>query len=131
MSDLGNYYCYNFFNLISFLISSGPNSPQRNIEKLRQSFIETDSLPIITLYNYHDWFRPTLLKWLQMSKGNTLSVITKAVEVDSAKRVDDIVKHSSSAVDTIACLTGISLLSLFDFLLSQLLAISLTVRINA
>jgi len=60
------------------------------------------------LNNYCDWFRPTLIRWLQMSRGRTLDRIRRAVELDKAKAVDDIVKHTSSAVDTIGCLNGIS-----------------------
>ncbi|XP_078492943.1 BAI1-associated protein 3-like [Ciona intestinalis] len=59
------------------------------------------------LRGFVDWFRPTVLRWLQMSRGRTNSRLRKAVELDPARRVDDIVKHTSSAVDTIGCLTGI------------------------
>uniref|UniRef100_F6UTA8 C2 domain-containing protein n=1 Tax=Ciona intestinalis TaxID=7719 RepID=F6UTA8_CIOIN len=64
--------------------------------------------PSITMVDgFVDWFRPTVLRWLQMSRGRTNSRLRKAVELDPARRVDDIVKHTSSAVDTIGCLTGV------------------------
>ncbi|CAK8687755.1 unnamed protein product [Clavelina lepadiformis] len=65
------------------------------------------SLSSSSTSQYQDWFRPALLRWLQMSRNRTRRLMTKAVELDSVTRLDDIVKHTSSAVDTIGCLTGV------------------------
>uniref|UniRef100_H2ZHP5 C2 domain-containing protein n=1 Tax=Ciona savignyi TaxID=51511 RepID=H2ZHP5_CIOSA len=50
------------------------------------------------LRSFVDWFRPTVLRWLQMSRGRTNSRLRKAVELDQVERVDEIVKHTSSAL---------------------------------
>ncbi|XP_039273760.2 protein unc-13 homolog D-like [Styela clava] len=62
---------------------------------------------IDALKGFHEWFRPTILRWLQMSRGRTVLRLTAAVQLDKVQRMDDIVKHSSSAVDAIACLDSV------------------------
>ena len=70
-------------------------------------------LPETDMSCFHNWFRPALLRWLQMSRVKTTLLLKKAVEVDQMKSVDEIVKHTSSAVDTMGCLDGISIFSVF------------------
>ena len=65
---------------------------------------------------FQNWFRPALLRWLQMSRIKTTLLLKKAVEVDQMKSVDEIVKHTSSAVDTMGCLDGISCFYLILFI---------------
>lgn len=69
---------------------------------------------VIFYIGYHNWFRPTVLRWLQMSRGRTIQLLSAAVKLDKVERLDDIVKHSSSAVDAIGCLNSISIF-IIDF----------------
>jgi len=46
-----------------------------------------------------------IFQWVRLCKDENQKILEKAVRLDdSVKRVDEIVKHSSSAVDTVACL---------------------------
>ena len=50
--------------------------------------------------SYHKWFIRAVAKWLDMALAKAIGRIVKAVEIDDLKRtVDDLVPHTSSAVD--------------------------------
>lgn len=51
---------------------------------------------------YHNWFTDGVLHWLDISVYKALTRIEKAIELDQLVPVDDSVKYSSSAVDTLA-----------------------------
>lgn len=51
---------------------------------------------------YYDWFSGGVAHWLDISVYKALTRIQKAIELDSLIAVDDSVKYSSSAVDTLA-----------------------------
>ncbi|XP_055698353.1 protein unc-13 homolog 4B isoform X3 [Phlebotomus papatasi] len=52
--------------------------------------------------NYHRWFNAGVTHWLDISVLKALIRIEKAIELDQLIPVDDSVKYSSSAVDTLA-----------------------------
>lgn len=52
--------------------------------------------------NYPDWFKDGVLHWLDISVYKALIRIEKAIELDRLQPVDETVKYSSSAVDTLA-----------------------------
>jgi len=51
------------------------------------------------LYAYYTWFNKAVPRWLDIALYKAMQRIVKAVELDDLTPVDDLVKHSSSAVD--------------------------------
>lgn len=51
---------------------------------------------------YHNWFTAGVTHWLDISVYKALMRIHKAIELDKLHPVDETVKYSSSAVDTLA-----------------------------
>lgn len=47
----------------------------------------------------HTWFNKAVARWLDIALYKAMQRITKAVELDDLEPVDDMAKHSSSAVD--------------------------------
>ena len=47
----------------------------------------------------HVWFNKAVARWLDIALYKAMQRIIKAVELDDLSPVDDLVKHSSSAVD--------------------------------
>lgn len=56
----------------------------------------------LAINNFHNWFMPGVAHWLAISVIKALKRIEKAIELDELKAVDETVKYSSSAVDTLA-----------------------------
>ncbi|PSN30834.1 Protein unc-13 4B [Blattella germanica] len=54
------------------------------------------------IQNFHVWFQPGVAQWLDIALYKALQRIQKAVELDQLEPVDNSVKYSSSAVDTLA-----------------------------
>ncbi|CAH1161909.1 unnamed protein product [Phyllotreta striolata] len=51
--------------------------------------------------NFHEWFHGGVAQWLDIAVYKALQRIEKAVELDRLTHVDNTVKYSSSAVDTL------------------------------
>lgn len=51
---------------------------------------------------FHDWFTNGVTHWLDISVYKALKRIEKAIDLDTLKPIDETVKYSSSAVDTLA-----------------------------
>lgn len=51
--------------------------------------------------NFHQWFHGGVANWLDIAVYKALQRIEKAVELDKLEPVDNTVKYSSSAVDTL------------------------------
>ena len=50
--------------------------------------------------SYHRWFIRAVAKWLDMALSKAIGRIVRAVELDDLRRtVDDLVLHTTSAVD--------------------------------
>lgn len=61
--------------------------------------------PVVTEFqiaNYPQWFMPGVSHWLDISVYKALIRIEKAIELDVLQPVDETVKYSSSAVDTMS-----------------------------
>ncbi|XP_017464694.1 PREDICTED: protein unc-13 homolog D [Rhagoletis zephyria] len=56
----------------------------------------------LALEKFHCWFMTGVTHWLGISIVKALNRIDKAIELDRLQAVDDTVKYSSSAVDTLA-----------------------------
>ncbi|XP_037945402.1 protein unc-13 homolog 4B isoform X2 [Teleopsis dalmanni] len=66
---------------------------------LGKSLLPNEQLDI---ENFYTWFIPGVTHWLDISILKALNRIDKAIELDRLKAVDETVKYSSSAVDTLA-----------------------------
>lgn len=53
------------------------------------------------LEHFYGWFSPSVSRWLDIALYKALMRIGKAVNLDTLATVDALVKHSSSAVDTV------------------------------
>ncbi len=47
----------------------------------------------------HTWFNKAVTRWLDIALYKAMQRITKAVDLDDLEPVDEMVEHSSSAVD--------------------------------
>ncbi|KAL9892595.1 protein unc-13 homolog 4B isoform X1 [Glossina fuscipes] len=56
----------------------------------------------LAMENFHTWFMTGVTHWLDISVVKALNRIEKAIELDKLVAVDETVKYSSSAVDTLA-----------------------------
>lgn len=54
------------------------------------------------LAKYHLWFQQGVARWLDIAAYKAMQRIERAVELDKLVQIDSSVKHSSSAVDTLA-----------------------------
>lgn len=57
----------------------------------------------LSLQNYHEWFRPSLERWIMVSKAKALQRVRAAILRDRLAEGERIVRHSSSSVDTASC----------------------------
>ena len=55
----------------------------------------------LKLEHFYSWFGTAMNRWLDMALYKALIIIGKAVNLDNLTTVDSLVKHSSSAVDTV------------------------------
>ena len=61
---------------------------------------EADRAPEIAEFmNNFVWFNKAVARWMDIALYKAMQRIIKAVELDYLEPVDDLVKHSSSAVD--------------------------------
>ena len=74
-----------------------------SLEKLPLSFRYSPNLS-----QYHEWFRFQLERWMVMSHEKSIAVIRKAIAVDDAAKLNDLIFFSSSAVDVGVCLNELS-----------------------
>lgn len=58
--------------------------------------------------NFHQWFHGGVTRWLDIAVYKALQRIEKAVELDKLVHVDNTVKYSSSAVDTLTIFYQVS-----------------------
>lgn len=58
--------------------------------------------------NFHQWFHGGVAQWLDIAVYKALQRIEKAVELDPLVHVDNTVKYSSSAVDTLTIFYQVS-----------------------
>ncbi|MGH0138011.1 UNVERIFIED_CONTAM: hypothetical protein FKN15_026992 [Acipenser sinensis] len=73
---------------------------QTDLSPLQQAIMDAKAL---ALCGFHEWFKTSIHKWLQIVHDKSCDRIRKAVEVDKLEHVDALSKHSSSAVDVTTC----------------------------
>ena len=56
---------------------------------------------------YRFWFREGVVKWIHLAAVKAKARIKRAIELDEVRVIDDMVKHSTSAVDVTWCLSQI------------------------
>lgn len=68
----------------------------------------------VKLAPFYTWFEAAVDRWLDIALYKALIRIGKAVALDDFQTVDSMVKHSSSAVDTVTVFYQVNIL-LFIF----------------
>ncbi|RXM32384.1 BAI1-associated protein 3 [Acipenser ruthenus] len=71
--------------------------------KQYREFLPLKDAKALALCGFHEWFKTSIHKWLQIVHNKSCDRIRKAVEVDKLEHVDALSKHSSSAVDVTTC----------------------------
>lgn len=61
----------------------------------------------LKIHNYHDWFGDGVTYWLDMHHSTAFRRIKKAIEMDELIPIDEMVKHSTSAIDALAIFQSI------------------------
>ncbi|TNM96892.1 hypothetical protein fugu_015050 [Takifugu bimaculatus] len=67
-----------------------------------REFLPLKDAKMLALTGFHNWFKSPIHKWLQIVHDRSCDRISKAVEMDKLEPVGQ-EKHSSSAVEVIAC----------------------------
>ncbi|XP_041085784.1 BAI1-associated protein 3-like [Polyodon spathula] len=75
--------------------------------KQYQEFLPLKDAKALALCGFHEWFKTSIHKWLQIVHEKSCDRIRKAVEVDKLEHVDTLSKHSSSAVDVTTCFSQV------------------------
>ncbi|KAI1896204.1 hypothetical protein AGOR_G00092400 [Albula goreensis] len=71
--------------------------------KLFREFLPLRDAKMLALTGFHEWFKTSIHKWLQIVHEKSCERILKAVEVDQLEPVHNLSKHSTSAVDVTTC----------------------------
>ncbi|MBN3306410.1 BAIP3 protein, partial [Amia calva] len=71
--------------------------------KQYREFLPLKDTKALALSGFHDWFKSSIHKWLQIVHERSCDRIRKAVEVDKLEPVHPLSKHSTSAVDVTTC----------------------------
>nr|XP_015215507.1 PREDICTED: BAI1-associated protein 3 isoform X1 [Lepisosteus oculatus] len=66
-------------------------------------FLPLKDTKALALSGFHEWFKTSIHKWLQIVHEKSCDRIRKAVEVDQLVPVHTLSKHSTSAVDVTSC----------------------------
>lgn len=56
----------------------------------------------LKIHNYHEWFADGVAHWIDMHHFTAFARIKKAIDVDKLMPMDEMVKYSTSSVDTLA-----------------------------
>lgn len=67
----------------------------------------SESMHTLKIHNYADWFADGVAYWLDMHHAIAVRRVKKAIEMDKLIPVDEMVKYSTSAIDTLAILQSI------------------------
>ncbi|XP_026181943.1 BAI1-associated protein 3 [Mastacembelus armatus] len=71
-----------------------------------REFLPLKDAKMLALTGFHNWFKSSIHKWLQIIHDRSCDRIRKAVESDTFERVQKS-KHSSSAVEVTTCLSQV------------------------
>ncbi|MBN3280500.1 BAIP3 protein, partial [Polyodon spathula] len=76
--------------------------------KQYREFLPLKDAKSLALCGFHEWFKTSIHKWLQIVHEKSCDKIRKVVEVDKLEHVDALSKHSSSAVDVTTCFNQVT-----------------------
>ncbi|KAJ8399804.1 hypothetical protein AAFF_G00405340 [Aldrovandia affinis] len=71
--------------------------------KLFRETLPLRDTKMLALTGFHEWFKTSIHKWLQIVHEKSCDRIRRAVEVDQLEPVHNLSKHSTSAVDVTTC----------------------------
>ncbi|XP_028454571.1 BAI1-associated protein 3 isoform X2 [Perca flavescens] len=71
-----------------------------------REFLPLKDAKILALTSFHNWFKSSIHKWLQIVHDRSCDRIRKAVETDNLEPVQQ-AKHSSSAVEVTTCFSQV------------------------
>ncbi|XP_056258222.1 BAI1-associated protein 3 [Seriola aureovittata] len=71
-----------------------------------REFLPLKDAKMLALTGFHNWFKSSIHKWLQIVHDRSCDRIRKAVETDKLEPVQ-LAKHSSSAVEVTTCFTQV------------------------
>ncbi|KAL0992850.1 hypothetical protein UPYG_G00099760 [Umbra pygmaea] len=71
-----------------------------------RDFLPLKDAKMLALTSYHNWFKTSIHKWLQIVHDKSCDRIRKAIDMDQLQPVQQ-AKHSSSAVDATACFSQV------------------------
>ncbi|XP_068435659.1 BAI1-associated protein 3 isoform X2 [Clinocottus analis] len=71
-----------------------------------REFLPLKDAKMLALTGFHNWFKSSIHKWLQIVHDRSCDRIRKAVEADTLEPVQQ-AKHSSSAVEVVTCFSQV------------------------
>uniref|UniRef100_A0A8C0YKB8 BAI1 associated protein 3 n=1 Tax=Cyprinus carpio carpio TaxID=630221 RepID=A0A8C0YKB8_CYPCA len=78
----------------------------KSLKRFRE-FLPLKDTKMLALTGFHNWFKTSIHKWLQIVHEKSTDRIRKAVEMDQLEPIQRQAKHSSSAVDVTTCFTQV------------------------
>nr|XP_055045759.1 BAI1-associated protein 3 [Misgurnus anguillicaudatus]XP_055045766.1 BAI1-associated protein 3 [Misgurnus anguillicaudatus] len=78
----------------------------KSLKRFRE-FLPLKDTKMLALTGYHNWFKTSIHKWLQIVHERSTDRIRKAVEMDELEPIQSQTKHSSSAVDVTVCFSQV------------------------
>ncbi|TRY86260.1 hypothetical protein DNTS_015834 [Danionella cerebrum] len=78
----------------------------KSLKRFRD-FLPLKDTKMLALTGFHNWFKTSIHKWLQIVHEKSTERIHKAVETDMLELIQSQSKHSSSAVDITACFSQV------------------------
>lgn len=78
----------------------------RTMLKLKHKLVESERGKGL-LCTYSDWFRGAVVDWMNVAASKAKTRLTRSVELDELVVIDEMVKHSTSALDVTWCLRQI------------------------
>ncbi|KAJ7992461.1 hypothetical protein DPEC_G00278790 [Dallia pectoralis] len=77
----------------------------KTLKRFRE-FLPLKDAKMLALTGYHNWFKTSIHKWLQIVHDKSCDRIRRAIDMDQLEPVQQ-AKHSSSAVDVTACFSQV------------------------
>ncbi|XP_077069527.1 BAI1-associated protein 3 isoform X2 [Siphateles boraxobius] len=78
----------------------------KSLKRFRE-YLPLKDTKMLALTGFHNWFKTSIHKWLQIVHERSTDRIRKAVEMDQLELIQSQTKHSSSAVDVTTCFSQV------------------------
>ncbi|ROL49493.1 BAI1-associated protein 3 [Anabarilius grahami] len=78
----------------------------KSLKRFRE-YLPLKDTKMLALTGFHNWFKTSIHKWLQIVHERSTDRIRKAVEMDPLEPIQSQTKHSSSAVDVTTCFSQV------------------------